>query len=299
MSDLSTTASSNSPAGSENPATTDDYHRAIQAVLRSTNAKGTDIASAGTIDLGAATGEFVDVTGTTTITSLGTVSAGIVRTVRFTGALTLTHNATSLILPTGANITTAANDVAMFRSLGSGNWLCVGYMKNSGEPLTAATVSSETAVTIANDDYVLIADTSDGDANKKALVSDITPASSSTTVAGIVELSTDAEAQAGTDSTRAVTPDNLGATVIGIGQTWQDVSASRAVNTDYTNNTGRPIQVCAAFSNGATRQFTVDGIDVGYIAGADAAGTVQVIVPNGSVYRLDGTGTILIWSELR
>lgn len=88
-------------------------------------------------------------------------------------------------------------------------------------------------------------------------------------------------------------------TPIGEGQTWQDVSASRAVNTDYTNSTGRPIQVCAAFSNGATRQFTVDGVDVGYIAGADAAGTVQVIVPNGSVYRLDGTGTILMWSELR
>lgn len=139
MSDLSTTASSNSPAGSENPNSTDDYHRAIQAVIRSTNAKGTDIASSTTIDLGAATGEFVDVTGTTTITGLGTVSAGIVRTVRFTSALTLTHNATSLILPTGANITTAANDVAMFRSLGSGNWLCVGYMKADGSALSQTT----------------------------------------------------------------------------------------------------------------------------------------------------------------
>ena len=135
MQDMSTTAASNTPAGSESPTNADDYLRAIQAILRSTNAKGSDIASASTIDIGAATGEFVDVTGTTTITSLGTVAAGIVRTVRFTGALTLTHNATSLILPGSANITTANGDVAQFRSLGSGNWKCVGYIKQSGEPV--------------------------------------------------------------------------------------------------------------------------------------------------------------------
>jgi len=90
--------------------------------------KGADIASATTTDLSAATGDFVDVTGTTTITALGTSAAGVERTVRFTGALTLTHNATSLILPGAVNITTVANDRAIFRSLGSGNWLCVDYV---------------------------------------------------------------------------------------------------------------------------------------------------------------------------
>jgi hypothetical protein len=133
MSDLSTTAASNFPAGTEAPSNADDFFRAIQAILRTTNAKGSDIASAATTDIGAATGEFVDVTGTTTITALGTIAAGIVRTVRFTGALTLTHNATSLILPGSANITTANGDCAMFRSLGSGNWKCVGYAKQDGK----------------------------------------------------------------------------------------------------------------------------------------------------------------------
>jgi hypothetical protein len=126
MSDLSVTAASNSPAGSEAPTSTDDFHRAIQGILRTTNAKGSDIASATTTDIGAATAEMVDVTGTTTITGLGTIAAGIVRTVRFTGVLTLTHNATSLILPNSANITTAANRTAIFRSLGSGNWILIG-----------------------------------------------------------------------------------------------------------------------------------------------------------------------------
>jgi hypothetical protein len=161
MSDLSTTAASNSPAGGENPISTDDFHRAIQSILRHTNAKGADIASATTTNIGAATGEFVDVTGTVTITGLGTIAAGIVRTVRFTGALTLTHNGTSLILPSGANITTAANDVAMFRSLGSGNWLCIGYKRQDGTAIvgfsggTVANATTFSSTVAVNGDMTL------------------------------------------------------------------------------------------------------------------------------------------------
>jgi hypothetical protein len=106
--------------------------------------KGSDIASSSSIDLGAATGDYVDVTGTTTISALGTVAAGIERTVRFTGALTLTHNATSLILPGEANITTAAGDVAVFRSLGSGNWRCISY-----QPASAAAIPAGASAAIA------------------------------------------------------------------------------------------------------------------------------------------------------
>lgn len=101
--------------------------------------KGADIASAATTSIGAATGMFVHVTGTTTITSFGTGTAGWLRVVRFAGILTLTHNATSLILPTAANITTAANDIGVFVSEGSSNWRCVGYLRANGMPLTADT----------------------------------------------------------------------------------------------------------------------------------------------------------------
>lgn len=101
-------------------------------------AKGSDIASATTTDIGAATGNFVDVTGTTTITGLGTVQAGTRRVVRFADALLLTHNATSLILPTGANITTAAGDTATFLSLGSGNWVCTQYQRKDGTALASS-----------------------------------------------------------------------------------------------------------------------------------------------------------------
>jgi hypothetical protein len=86
---------------------------------------GTDIASASSIDLGAATGNFVTVTGTTEITSLGTAPAGVTRRVRFASALTMVHHATSLILPGGATLRMRTGDVAEFVSLGSGNWRMV------------------------------------------------------------------------------------------------------------------------------------------------------------------------------
>jgi hypothetical protein len=112
-----------------------DVRTTAQALADANESKATDIASAATTDIGAAEAAFVHVTGTTTITALGTVQAGTRRTVVFDGAMTLTHNATSLILPTGANITTSAGDVAMFVSEGAGNWRCVGYLRANGQPL--------------------------------------------------------------------------------------------------------------------------------------------------------------------
>lgn len=97
--------------------------------------KAADVASATTTDLGAVRGNFVDITGTTTITGLGTIAAGAFRWVRFTGSLTLTHNATSLILPGGGNIQTAANDRALFVSLGSGNWIFISYQAAAATPI--------------------------------------------------------------------------------------------------------------------------------------------------------------------
>lgn len=127
-------------------------------------AQGANIASvAGTTDIGAATGNYVKVTGTNTITGLGTIQAGTRRIVEFTGALILTHNATSLILPGAANITTTAGDVAVFVSEGSGNWRCVQYMFSASLPLlrsggtltgtltmSAAAINEAVDVTIAS-----------------------------------------------------------------------------------------------------------------------------------------------------
>ncbi len=91
------------------------------------------IASASTCDILGAASNFIEITGTTTITSLGT-GANKFKLVRFSGALTLTHHATSLILPTGANILTAAGDTCLVRSDGSSNTRVFAYQRASGDP---------------------------------------------------------------------------------------------------------------------------------------------------------------------
>ena len=45
---------------------------------------------------------------------------------------TLTHNATSLIIPGGADVTTAVGDIAFVRSLGGGNVVVEHYSKEIG-----------------------------------------------------------------------------------------------------------------------------------------------------------------------
>ena len=85
---------------------------------------GTAIAAAATTTVGTAgLGETIHITGTTTITSFGTATtAGTTRTLIFDGALTLTHNATSLICPGGVNITTIAGTTIEILAETTANW---------------------------------------------------------------------------------------------------------------------------------------------------------------------------------
>lgn len=107
--------------------------------------KGADIVAAATTDLGTATGNYVTIThagGTLAITSLGGASlpAGTEIETRFSisgGTLSLTHNATNLILPGGENITLANGDVLRWRKEHDSNaeWRLVsahvpGYIRN-------------------------------------------------------------------------------------------------------------------------------------------------------------------------
>jgi len=107
----------------------------------------TSIASAATTDLGAAGSLFVQITGTTTITSFGT-GADKLRYVRFAQSLTLTHNAASLILLGGTSRLTAPGDVGVYASDGSGNWRERDYARAAMDPGDAATKSS--AQTLSN-----------------------------------------------------------------------------------------------------------------------------------------------------
>lgn len=98
-------------------------------------AQGTmaDLASAATTDIGLQNTNFLRITGNTTITSFGTNYRGP-RFLVFDGAVTLTNSST-LVLPGGANITTAAGDVLIAipgATLGTADkWIVTAYQKNA------------------------------------------------------------------------------------------------------------------------------------------------------------------------
>lgn len=93
-----------------------------------------DLASASVTDIGAQTTNFVRITGNNSITSFGTNYSGPIF-VRFASALTLTHNANTLILPGNANISINAGDtlIAVPKATGgvSNGWFVVGYSSPS------------------------------------------------------------------------------------------------------------------------------------------------------------------------
>ena len=128
-------------------------------------AKGADVVSAASLPL-ITDGNYFDVTASNAITSMASVGVGTVIGLHFDAALTLTHHATDLILPGAANITTAAGDEAIFVEYASGDYRCLSYF-------TAATGAYVTAAT--------------------------------TSASGVVEIATQAEVSAMTDTTRTLT----------------------------------------------------------------------------------------------
>lgn len=132
------------------------------------SSQGADIASAATINLDTATGDYTHLTGTTTCTAI-TLAQGEERTTVTDGAMQFTNGA-SLILPTAANIVSAAGDIQIWRGEASSVVRCVNYMRANGTPLGLVGL---TTVTIATNDFIPIADVSDSNKIKKGLVSDI------------------------------------------------------------------------------------------------------------------------------
>lgn len=92
--------------------------------------------------------------------------------------------------------------------------------------------------------------------------------------------------------------DTLVATTgIGNSQTWQDVSSSRAVSTVYQNTTGKPIQVNVDTNADVVLQVSSDNST--YISVGTTLNGVSAIIPNNHYYKVNGSGTVGYWAELR
>ena len=298
LKDWSTTEASNnaaSPYGAAEGWALSDINNTMRQVMADvrTLAASDIIASATTTDLGTKDSTFLTVSGVTTITGLGTVSAGIYKFIIFSGALTLTHNGTSLILPGAANITTVAGDTALFLSLGSGNWKCMLYQSVGRSLLASNNLSDVASAATARTNLGL------GTATES--------------LAGLVELATQAEAEAGVDDTVVMTALKSAAAItaltLGSGQTYQYMAGSRSNATTYQNTTGKPILVCVSVysaSGGnsfayvsATNPPTGNAILTAATASGAAIGAVTFIVPNNHYYQVSAATSISSWWELR
>lgn len=84
---------------------------------------------------------------------------------------------------------------------------------------------------------------------------------------------------------------------------WVNLTAQRAFNVDYTNDTGKTIEVAVTSANGSSG-FTgwVDGVKIltsySNYNTANPKHAISICVPPGSVYRFSG-GTMDNWAELR
>jgi hypothetical protein len=200
-----------------------------------------DIASATTTDIGAQNTNFLRITGTTTIDSFGTNYNGP-RFMRFADVLTLTHNATTLILPGGANITSAAGDQLVAYPKGNAgvlNGWRVFYQRASGLPVVTTGLVPTGAVTTSGLTQAtarMLGRTTAGagaieeltGANVSAFASAATD-----TAQGVAELATTAETETGTDTGRVVTPAGLKGALLfsnGFESTGQTVTPNSTLN---------------------------------------------------------------------
>ena len=95
--------------------------------------------------------------------------------------------------------------------------------------------------------------------------------------------------------------------LLGVGQSWTNVTGSRVTGTYYTNSTGKPIMVSVGLdivAGAATvNWFYVDAVIVAHLqnVSSEAITTTSFIVPNGSTYKHQYQSvapTIHNWSEL-
>jgi hypothetical protein len=97
---------------------------------------------------------------------------------------------------------------------------------------------------------------------------------------------------------------------VGDGQTWQNVTGSRALATTYTNSTGKPIQVSVngfGSPSGGTFDFYINGTVVSTsgttsLASGSSYVSFNLIIPNGNTYSCSvasGSSSLVSWFELR
>lgn len=133
----------------------------------------------------------------------------------------------------------------------------------------------------------------------------------------LTAIATQAEAEAGADNTKVMTPlrvaqsiaDDVPAlitqnntdTAFGIGQTYQDVTASRSAGTAYQNTTGKAIYVMIGRQGGGNPTLSVSNDGVTWITFGQTQywDITGFAVPSGAYYRVEAGISVYNWTEVR
>ncbi len=131
------------------------------------------------------------------------------------------------------------------------------------------------------------------------------------TAASVAAARSEAIAAAASDATTKASAAQAAAIAagLGVGQIWQNMTASRLFATVYTNTTGKPIAISVSIgvtvgtlsittTDGGGRTLAYNyGNNVTYGTGV----STDAIIPPGGTYRVDkvGTPTFTEWNELR
>jgi len=174
----------------------------------------------------------------------------------------------------------------------------------------------DASVTSAKINYPLTTFSSTGIDDNATSTAITIDSSENVTMSGNLEVDT-IEPQSGTTLTLGASGDTVtlaagasqsGFPLLGVGQSWTNVAASRAAGTTYTNSTGKPISVAIIVSpivGAATSVYlSVDGLRIQQHTDTDNGYQVslQAIVPNGSTYLYTQQSTVSpinYWHELR
>ena len=282
--------------------------------------------------------------GVLTIAAPNTASNYTLTLPQATGTLALSTNIYPQIQPISASVASNALTISAsalnldFRSttLGSGTVTTVAgtpanLVISSGSTLgTVNAVASRIVVIALNnagtielaavnisggnqlDETNLISTTAEGGAGAADSANVIYSTTARTSVAyrviGYIEST---QATAGTWATTPSTIQGQGGQALaslsslGYGQTWTDLTASRALSTTYTNSTGHPIAVSVYWqaTTLGTATATVSGLQIAATAIAASAasnsGGLSFVVPVGATYSVASNVSFTRWSELR
>ena len=128
--------------------------------------------------------------------------------------------------------------------------------------------------------------------------------SATTSTQGIVKLNDTLTSTSTTEALTAAQGKVLADQAFGVGQTWQNLTSSRARGVTYTNSTGKPIAVSITLDDrrGAYNYLVfVNGVLVINVwdYGASGAEDSFFIVPTGATYAISTQNILNHWAELR